>query len=446
MTQDYRAVADELASDIRAGRLRPGDRLPPQRIFARQHGIATSTAGRVYRELHRRGLTVGEVGRGTFVRATPKAAGSALVDPHDNRIDLEVNYPTVPEEASRLGQGIARLLRPDLLAAATRPLGVVGTPAARAAVATLLTRDDWRPAPERILFAGNGRQAIAAAIGTLVPAGCRLGVEELTYPVVRAIVSQLGVIAVPLPMDEDGLVPEAIAAAHGATPLKAVYVQPTMHNPLSHTMSAHRRAALAGVAVRCGLHVVEDNVWCFLRDDVQPLAALLPDQTIVVDSLSKRLTPGLTVGFAVVPGAMREPLAATLRSFGWGPSGFALAAATLWANDGSIVSIAQAKKRDAAARQLIAARHLANFTVRTSTSSYYCWWELPRRWRTDMFVAAAARRGIAVTPGAAFTLGPSRSPNNVRIGLASPEPDVLDGALRTLATIARSSPEALGED
>ncbi|MDV9173040.1 GntR family transcriptional regulator, partial [Streptomyces sp. W16] len=49
--KDYQSVADAVAGEIRAGTLRPGDRLPPQREFARRHGIANSTATRVYREL-----------------------------------------------------------------------------------------------------------------------------------------------------------------------------------------------------------------------------------------------------------------------------------------------------------------------------------------------------------------------------------------------------------
>ncbi|MCH0543202.1 GntR family transcriptional regulator [Streptomyces sp. MUM 203J] len=67
--KDYRQVAEEVAAQIAEGLLRPGDRLPPQRRFARQHGVAVSTAARVYQELARRGLTVGEVGRGTGLRA-----------------------------------------------------------------------------------------------------------------------------------------------------------------------------------------------------------------------------------------------------------------------------------------------------------------------------------------------------------------------------------------
>src|SRR5689334_7535365 len=100
--RDYRRVADSVAADIASGRLRPGDRLPTQRAFARRLGIADSTAGRVYAELTRRGLVVGEVGRGTFVRAAAPAAGPALAEPALARIDLELNYPVVAGQTELL--------------------------------------------------------------------------------------------------------------------------------------------------------------------------------------------------------------------------------------------------------------------------------------------------------------------------------------------------------
>lgn len=78
--EDYRRIADRLAEEILTGRLKAGERLPPQRVFAKRRRIAGSTAGRVYGELVRRGLVVGEVGRGTFVRAAPVPSGRALAE------------------------------------------------------------------------------------------------------------------------------------------------------------------------------------------------------------------------------------------------------------------------------------------------------------------------------------------------------------------------------
>ncbi|HMF69680.1 MAG TPA: GntR family transcriptional regulator, partial [Phyllobacterium sp.] len=68
----YIAIADVIAFDIRSGRLRAGDRLPPQRELARQLGIDFTTVARGYAEAKKRGLVDSHVGRGTFVLALPE--------------------------------------------------------------------------------------------------------------------------------------------------------------------------------------------------------------------------------------------------------------------------------------------------------------------------------------------------------------------------------------
>ena len=169
--EPYHVIADAIAADIAAGRLRPGDRLPPQRHFARRRGIAPSTAARVYAELVRRGLVVGEVGRG-HVRAGRRAAARTRAHRAGRR-------------ARRPGDELPRARGP-VRAPRREPWGCcaprrarrepragrrAGTGAARLATATLLTRAGWTPDPDRVVFAGNGRQAIAAAIAALVPVG-----------------------------------------------------------------------------------------------------------------------------------------------------------------------------------------------------------------------------------------------------------------------------------
>lgn len=443
MARDYREAADAVAAQIAAGRLRPGDRLPTQRAFARRHGIAESTASRVYAELTRRGLVVGEVGRGTFVRAAVPLAGPALEEPGAARVDLELNYPVVEGQSQLLAAGLARLGRPDVLAAALRPSGASGTAGARAAAAGLLARPEWAPDPDQVLFSGNGRQAVAAALGALVRPGGRLGVEALTYPVVGAIAARLGITLVPLECDGEGLLPAALLAAHRSAPLSALYVQPTLHNPLSSTMSGPRRAELAAALRESGVTAVEDAVWAFLQPDAPPpLASYAPERVVLVDSLSKRLAPGLTVGLAVVPPQLVARVAAALRSGSWTSPGYPLAAVAGWLGDGTAAAVTAAKRADARGRQAVAADALAGLATRTAPESYFCWWELPAPWRADTFVAAAARHGIAVTPAASFAAGRHRAPAAVRIGLASPPPAVLRRALRTLAELARTGPDA----
>jgi DNA-binding transcriptional MocR family regulator len=442
--QDFLSIADEIAAEIEAGTLRPGDRLLPQREFAARRGVAASTAGRVYAELVRRGLAAGEVGRGTFVRAWPDGPGSA--EPADGLINLAYNFPILPGQHVALAESLARVLRPEAMQAAIRPGTVTGSAAARELAAACIGRAGWLPRPADLLFAGSGKQTIAAAIAATVPPGGRLGVEALTYPLVQAIAARLGVHLVPIPLDESGLIPAALRAAHKKSPLHAVYLQPTLHNPLGITMPPRRRADLAETLALLDCYAIEDAVYAFLREDPAPLAAHAPDRAIFVDSLSKRVAPGLTLGFAVAPPALAEPLATAIASGGWTAGGFALAAATGWMADGTARSLTEAKRTDAAVRQELVSARLAGFTIRADPVSYHCWWELPRQWRADTFVAAAVRLGIALTPAAAFAVGSGQAPSAVRVALASPPLDALAAALDSLAALGRSTPEhALAE-
>jgi DNA-binding transcriptional MocR family regulator len=449
---DYLRLADRVAADIASGRLRPGQRLLPQRTFARRCGVAASTAGRVYGELVRRGLVVGEVGRGTFVRATPpeSTGARALTEPTATAplgrepgsrppvtpVNLELNYPLAPGQSELLAPALAALLDPASLTDALRPAPATGTSGARAAVAELLGVPGHRPVPGQVLFTGNGRQAIAAALASLVRPGGRVGVETLTYPLVKEIAGRLGITLVPLDTDAEGPLAQSVAAAHRSAPLSALYLQPALHNPTARTMPEPRRRAVARVVTDLGIPVVEDRVWSFLRPEV-PLAALAPALTHVVDGLSKRVAPGLTVGFLVVPPERVPAVAAAIRSGGWSAGRFALDAAVRWIEDGTVERLVAAKRADAARRQRLLAACLPGFAVRSDPHAYYAWWELPAPWRADTFTAAAAAHGIAVTPGRAFAVDPAHTPDAVRLGLASAPAADLERALRTLADVAR---------
>ncbi|MCO1659149.1 aminotransferase-like domain-containing protein [Pseudonocardia humida] len=438
---DFRRLADAVVEDIGAGRLRPGDRLPTQRRFARDRGVAVSTASRVYGELVRRGVVVGEVGRGTFVRAGGGDPAPVPTEPVTSAVDLELNFPILPGQAEQLLGAVRGLLRADALDVGLRAVGVTGTAAARAAAVGVLSVPGWSPDPDGVVFAGNGRQAVAAAVSALVGPGGRIAVEALTYPVVRGIAARLGVDLVPVAVDAEGMRPDALAACG---PVGAVYLQPTLHNPLGTTMSPRRRAEIAAVLDELDLPAVEDRVNAFLRPDPPPLAVWAPRRTVVVDSLSKRVAPGLSLGYLVAPPPLVARVAAAVRGGGWAATAFAVEVATRWSADGAVAGIERDKRADAAARQRLVADRLAGFTVRADPAAYHCWWELPAPWRAETFVAAAARRGVAVTPAAAFAVGASHAPNAVRLALGSPTTAALDTALATLAALAATDPHDTG--
>jgi len=439
MTTSYTALVDAIAADISAGNLKAGERLPPQRHFAYAKGIAASTAARVYAELLRRGLVVGEVGRGTFV-AGKSPLPPLRVEPFDDRIDLEFNFPTVPDQAALIARSLASWQSPEAFSAALAPVTDRRLAEAGRVSAAFFASDRWRPQAENFVFAGSGRQSIAAAVSALVPVGGRLAVEPLTYPMIKGIAARLGITLVPVVMDDEGMRPDALAKAHRSAALSAVYLQPVLHNPLGFTMSQARHDELLRVVRKLDLTIIEDRIYSFLADE-PPLAAEAEERTIMVDSLSKRLAPGISVGILHVPPQARERMAVTVRTGTWSVTSLALAAGVRLLADGTANEIARRKRADARIRQALVAECLAGYSIKTDPRSYHVWLELPEGWRADALTMAAARAGIAITPGSRFAVAPGHSPNAVRLGLGLPVHAELPKALTRIAALLAARPE-----
>src|SRR5882672_4085928 len=102
--------------------------------------------------------------------------------PRGIRIDLEFNYPILPEQTALIAKSLDGLEKPAALEVALKQATSVGTPAVRNVAAAHLSQGAWSPSPDQLVFTGNGRQSVAAALATVIPIGGRCGVEALTYP------------------------------------------------------------------------------------------------------------------------------------------------------------------------------------------------------------------------------------------------------------------------
>ena len=265
---DYLIFADAIADDIAAGRLRPGDRLLPQREFAYRRKIAPSTAGRVYAEL----LPAGADGRRGGTRNlrcgadVAKGAGVFIAYPPAVRPRAHLLHLARSgncDSPERPSHAAARSLWP---AYSTQYLPS-GTAAGRNIAARFLSRPDWAPSPDQLLFTGNGKQAIAAAIAAVASPGARLGVEAFTFADLKRLAERLGVTA---RAAGDGRSRHPSGSAQGGpsqAPLSALYLQPVLHNPLGITMPKPRREELAQVARDQDSIIIEDGVNTFLSDD-----------------------------------------------------------------------------------------------------------------------------------------------------------------------------------
>ncbi|WP_300061600.1 PLP-dependent aminotransferase family protein [uncultured Roseobacter sp.] len=434
MPKPYARLADRIAARIATGELPIGARLPPQRRFAYEQGIAVSTASRVYEELRNRGLVSGEVGRGTYVANRFAPLDPAVQEPSRAGIDLEIMFRLSAQARGDIAASTAQFFRSELPDWAAAPSSVTGPMGAMRALAGVMGARGHSVSPECLLCAGNGKQAISACFSALAPRGGRIAVEALTYPYAIATARLLGIELVPLQLDEEGVMPDALAqtARRG---VDAVYLQPTLQSPLVLTMSQARRAAVADVLRRENLTAIEDRVYGFLRPAV-PLAALAPDHVIQIDSLSKRLMPGLSVGLIAAPDRHHGAVARALRAGGWMASALSVALAQHWIDEGLVARIEVAKRGEAEQMFAIAETALSRLAFTGAPDALHGWIALPPRWRGESFAAACAEVGIAVAPGRAFAVTPGAAPSGVRIAFSTVDLATWRFALQEVARLA----------
>src|SRR5262249_26868827 len=109
--------------------------------------------------------------------------------------------------------------------------------------------------------------------------------------------------------------------------------------------------------------------------------------------------------------------------------------------DGTAAEITRLKRADARRRQTIVAKCLSKFEIVADPRSYHVWLQLPQGWRSEAFVAAAARDGISLTPSSAFTIAPGHAPNAVRLALGLPAHEQLRAASDRLAQMLAADPD-----
>ncbi|HYL07745.1 MAG TPA: PLP-dependent aminotransferase family protein, partial [Candidatus Udaeobacter sp.] len=165
-----------------------------------------------------------------------------------------------------------------------------------------------------VIISNGGQSAISAAIRALVGADATLLVEAPTYPGALAVARAAGISVVPVPMDSDGIRADLLADAFEATGSRAVYLQPTHHNPTGIVMSATRRREVLETAARAGAFVIEDDWARWLGyEGANPPSLISMDavgRVIYVSSLTKPATPSLRLGALVARGPVADRLRA----------------------------------------------------------------------------------------------------------------------------------------
>lgn len=441
----YLALADQIAEDVAAGRLAAGARLPTHRALARALGIDLTTVTRGYAEARRRGLLLGRVGRGTFVRGIPDRSGSAGLGDTVELADLSLNLPPRLDPDLPAQALVATL---DELAKRADPGALLqyqdnaGMEAHREAGAAWVAQRVADPDPGCLVLTNGAQHAISVLLSTLAAPGEVVLTEALTYPGFRSAAEHLRIRLRGLPMDEDGITVEGFRQACKAGG-RILYLTPTLHNPTTITTSARRRAGLARVAREFGVQIIEDDVYGILADGAPaPLATHAPELTWFVSSLTKAVAGGLRIGYLLCPSAGdAKRLAGAVRVTTWMAPPLMAHIASRWVTSRTARDILRANRAETAWRQALALKRLSAWQWRGERFSYHGWLLLPDGWTTAEFVTQIRRAGVAVTPADAFAVAARLAPPAVRLSVTGPPArDALDLALDKVARLLELGP------
>jgi len=435
MTQArYQPLVDELAAQIRSGDLPPGTRLPTHRRLAERHGIALVTATRVYAELEAMGLVSGEVGRGTFVREAVLTRGLGV----DQQavaagvVDLNFNYPALPGQAQMLSRALRQLATQGDLEALLRYAPHGGRLHERACVARHLALRGLAVEPDNVLVVDGAQHGLAVTVAALLKPGDVVAVDALTYPGFKVLAELLHLELAPVLAAGQGMDLDALERLCARRRVRAVYVMPTLHNPLGWVSGIGWRRRLAAIVRQRGLLAIEDAAYAFLAGEAPaPLAALAPEATVYVSGLSKSVATGLRFGFVAAPTVWVSKLERAIRATTWNTPAIVTALACAWLDDGTVDRLEAEKRRDAMERQAIARKALAGLTRIGHPASYFVWLVLPTEVRADHVVAVLQADGISVATAEPFAAS-KQVPHALRLALGSVGLDRLHAVLQTV--------------
>lgn len=444
----YIALADLIADRIGNGDLIPGARLPTVRVLAGLLRIAPATCLRGYAEAQARGLIIGGVGRGTFVRElgdlNPHARAQFAVRGFAAAgiYDLRSNVVPGPSEWDT-DEGLEALLpsprvRRDILATAYTLADSTEPPSLRHAGADWARRCGVDAAPKSILIAAGGQHAIAAALCAIRRDDAPLAVPETTNSGVLAAARLFGIPLVPVRIDREGIDPVHLELVFRKSRPCGFYCAPAGGNPIPTLLSLERRLAIARVTEHFGAWIVEDDAPGLLVDRQHPpIAALAPHRTLWLASVAQSLGFGFRLGFARVPGDMERGMQEALRVLAWtgATPGALLMAEGLRSK--IVDTVLMARRQAIARRHAIVAETLRSKNCVMQSGIPYIWFETPSGWRPGAFHTALLANGVSTAPATQFAVDEGRVKRGVRLSSAPHlSPDHYADALKRVAAIA----------
>ncbi|WP_286772383.1 PLP-dependent aminotransferase family protein [Sphingomonas sp. 66-10] len=364
----YQAIADAIETAVATGRLRGGDRLPPQRELASRLKVDLTTVTKAYDVARQRGLIEAKGRLGSFVREPGDTSFAQLP-----QVDTGMNMPPDLREGAigkAIADGTTALLRHSSGARLQyQPPG--GALQDRIAGAELIAQICTATVAEQTVLTAGGQNALHAILASTLERGDAIACGRYVYSGLKALAARLGLRLVALPEMSAAALKEALRGES----IRALYLVPTNDNPTAHTLTAAAREALAETAVAAGLQIIEDDAYGLLAGDRLPtLTAFAAANSWYVASTSKVISPALRVAFVRAPtveAALR--LAVDVHETTIMPPPINAALVSSWIRQGALQTLVAEMRDEVRARRTVAGEALGDIAYAAHPDGYHLW-------------------------------------------------------------------------
>lgn len=433
----YLQLADALYRDIDNGTLMPGDKLPTVRYLAEELGITVGTVHRAYSKAESRGHIVRHVGRGSFIADEihqPHIA-SMLPIPDQHHCNLAINAPAPVNIDDNVRETLSDLLLESSLNQLLAYGESRGALPHREAMAYWLNQRHVDAHPEQLIITSGAQSSTAIALNALANIGDTVLVENLTYSGIKSLLKLQGMKMKGVDMDRQGLIPDALEAICKQRSARLLVCMPNAHNPTGRTLSLKRREAIADIAERHQLLIIEDDLYWHTDPHLPSLQSLLPERVIHISSLSKCVSPGLRVGLLHAPIRFVDDLIAATQAYNWMAAPMMVELACRWIRNGTAAAIEQQRAEANDRRLMLAKNVLTGVRFESARHNTHLWLHLPAPWTAETFSQALKAHNISATPAHYFTASDTPC-HAMRLSLGRPETDQqLTQGLATLKSL-----------
>ena len=414
----YLSLANQLEYDILNGVLPAHTKLPPQRELADFLDVNLSTVTRALKHCELKGLTYGVVGRGTFVAPLTEAG---LTESRGNYIELasinpfdSCNRVVVKAAKYVLSKGYA-----EKLLDYGQPLG---SPHQRQVAGRWLRRMGLDVPAERVAVASGAQNALVIALISLFQPGDAIAVDPYTMSNFIELADMLHLRLVPVGQDEFGMRPDLLEEICRRERVCGVYLMPSCQMPTTLMMDQARREKLARVIRAHDLITLEDDVYSFLAPEgTVPLAALAPEQTIHICSMSKSLAAGLRVAFLTYPARYARELLRGIYNVNVKTPSFNTEVVCTLIESGVAEEVIRDKLALARERNEVYHRHFTPGLGNENPLSFCRWLPLPAGVDGRAVEEEALKLGARVFCSAHFRAEGREREQFLRVALSSPE-------------------------